>query len=64
MNSSCEFYVDVFKTPLTLNFLALKTPCAFTASGSILASGNLCFRVFKLQLKVININVYYCTAHE
>ena len=28
MNSSREFYVNVFKTPLTLNFLALKTPCA------------------------------------
>ena len=30
-----------------------------TASGNILASGNLCFRVFKLQLKVINKNVCY-----
>ena len=29
------------------------------ASGNILASGNLCFRVFKLQLKVINKNVCY-----
>ena len=28
MNSSCEFYVNVFKTPLTLYFLAPKTPCA------------------------------------
>ena len=25
-----------------------------TANGNILASGNLCFRVFNLQLKVIN----------
>ena len=25
-----------------------------TASGNILSIGNLCFRVFKLQLKVIN----------
>ena len=30
-----------------------------TASGNILASGNLCFSVFKLQLKVINKNVCY-----
>ena len=30
-----------------------------TAAGNILASGNLCFRVFKLQLKVINKNVCY-----
>ena len=29
------------------------------ASGNILASGNLCFRLFKLQLKVINKNVFY-----
>ena len=28
-----------------------------TASGNILASGNLCFRVFQLQLKVINKNI-------
>ena len=30
-----------------------------TASGNILAGGNFCFRVFKLQLKVINKNVCY-----
>ena len=30
-----------------------------TASGKILASGNLCFRLFKLQLKVINKNICY-----
>ena len=34
-------------------------PMCITASGNILASGNLCFRVFKLQLKVINKNVCY-----
>ena len=34
-----------------------------TASGNILASGNLCFRVFKLQLKVINKNVCYFHFH-
>ena len=30
-----------------------------TANGNILASGNLCFRVFNLQLKVINKNFCY-----
>ena len=30
-----------------------------TATGNILANGNLCFKVFKLQLKVINKNVCY-----
>ena len=29
------------------------------ASGNILACGNLCFRVFKLQLKVINKKFCY-----
>ena len=29
-----------------------------TASGNILASGNLCFTVFKLELKVINKHIY------
>ena len=29
-----------------------------TASGNILVSENLCFIVFKLQLKVTNENVY------
>ena len=35
-----------------------------TASGKILASGNLCFRVFKLQLKVINKMFVICTGYE
>ena len=35
-----------------------------TASGNILASGNLCFRVFKLQLKVINKNVCYLVINN
>ena len=35
------------------------TPLCITASGNILASGNLCSRVFKLQLKVIKKNVCY-----
>ena len=30
-----------------------------TASGNILAGGNLCFRVYELQFKVINKNVCY-----
>ena len=30
-----------------------------TATGNILPSGNLCLRVFKLQLKVIHKNVSY-----
>ena len=30
-----------------------------TASGNILANGNLCFRVFKLHFKVIKKNVIY-----
>ena len=30
------------------------TPLCVTASGNILTSGNLDFRVFKLQLKVVN----------
>ena len=34
-------------------------PLCITASGNILANGNFCFRVFKLQLKVINKNVCY-----
>ena len=36
-----------------------KGPLCITASRNILASGNLCFRVFKLQLKVVNKNVCY-----
>ena len=38
---------------------SFKEGMCITASGNILASGNLCFRVFKLQLKVINKNVCY-----
>ena len=34
-------------------------PLCITANGNILPSGNLCFRVFKLQLKVINKNFCY-----
>ena len=34
-------------------------PLFITASGNILVSGNLCFRVFKFQLKVINKNICY-----
>ena len=42
----------------TFSFKIFSPPC-ITASGNILASGNLCFGVLKLQLKVINKNVYY-----
>ena len=35
-----------------------------TASGNILVCGNLCFRVFKFQLKVINENVCYLHSAE
>ena len=34
-----------------------KTPLCITARGNIVASGNLCFRIFNLQLNVINKNV-------
>ena len=34
-----------------------------TAGGNILVRGKLCFRVFKLQLKVINKNFVICTVH-
>ena len=34
-------------------------PLCITASGNILANGNLCFRLFKLQLKAINKNACY-----
>ena len=34
-------------------------PMCITASGNILASGNLCSIVVKLQLKLINKNVCY-----
>ena len=34
------------------------------ASENILADGNLCFRVFKLQLKVINKMFVICTMYE
>ena len=34
-------------------------PLCIAASGNILVSGNLCFRVFKFQLKVINKNICY-----
>ena len=48
----------------TLHMTILKPPkilesLCITASGNILASGNLRFRVFKLQLKVLNNNAYY-----
>ena len=35
------------------------SPLFITASGTNSANGNLCFKVFKLQLKVINKNVSY-----
>ena len=35
---------------------------SITASGNILAGRNLCFRVFKLQLKVINKNICYLNS--
>ena len=41
-----------FSHPLSNN------PLWITASGNILAGGNLCFRVFKLQLKVINFLLF------
>ena len=39
--------------------LAKPSGVCITASGNILANGNFCFRVFKLQLKVINKNDCY-----
>ena len=33
-----------------------------TASGNIPAGGNLCFRIFKIQLKVINKNVCFLNS--
>ena len=51
----------VFEDRLLKRFSTDKGNClegvCITASGNILASGNLCFRVFKLQLKVINKNL-------
>ena len=41
------------------NFQHSREWVCITASGNILGSGNFCFRVFKLQLKVINKNVCY-----
>ena len=32
------------------------------ASGNIPAGGNLCFRIFKIQLKVINKNVCFLNS--
>lgn len=35
-----------------------------TPRGNILASGNFCFRVFKLKLKVIKVIFAICTVYE
>ena len=40
------------------------TSLCITASGNILASGNLGFKVFKLQLKVINKFLFTYTVYE
>ena len=40
-------------------FLMLAEGVCITATGNILASGNLCFRLLKLQWKVINKNACY-----
>ena len=53
---SLAIYVRNSCTPLTLDGQLQATPCALRL---MLASGNLCFRVFKLQLKVINNNNFY-----
>ena len=39
-------------------------PLGITAIGNISANGNLYFKVFKLQLKVINKNVCYLYSSE
>ena len=45
--------------------LKLRTPCALQLVETFwLASGNLCFRVFELQLKVINNNFCYLCSVE
>ena len=49
------FYFSAFIQHLYLLGYAM----CITASGNILASGNLCFRVFKLQLKFC----YFCSVH-
>ena len=41
-----------------------KKKLCITAIGNILASGNLCVRVFKLQLKVIKKVLVICTVYE
>ena len=39
-----------------------KDPLCITVNENILASGNFCFRVFKLQLKVINKTFSYLSS--
>ena len=54
-----ELYIKLYVKLLVYFFLKYEEGVCITAIGNILASGNLCFRVFKLQLKVLNKNVCY-----
>ena len=48
----------------SITTFALGEGGCITANGNILASGNLRFRVFNLQLKVINKNFCYFLVYE
>ena len=62
------------QTMAQIHFLLVKTnkdwlsrtlanPLCATARGNILSIGNLCFRVFKLQLKVMNKSFMLLSCH-
>ena len=70
-----KFFVDRKTNILTLFRMGLfraaqerwegaKRLLCIMANENILASENLCFRVFKLWLKVINKNFVICTVYE
>ena len=70
----CPSFQSIFTKLLTLKRLEVRgggggggvevnfNPLCITASGNILTGGNLCFTVFKLQLKVVNKD--FCYLHS
>ena len=62
LNMACNGILPPPPPPLSKNTPQISNSLCFMACGNILASGNVCFRVFKLQLKLIKMFVI-CTVH-
>ena len=58
------YHLGIIQNAVYLKLLIFD-PLCIAANGNLLASGNLCFRVFNFQLKVINKNFCYIrTVYE